>query len=109
MFFLSPALAQADEDFWNHIHPVYHLDWPNINEKLDYKSCGCAGNCWVAKLWDVSTNKPMLKAQLRCDCEVAFAILPGSKTEIKYADSCESLTGEDKNSGIIYEMENIIQ
>lgn len=104
-YFPSQGYAK---DFQTTIHPVTFIDWPTPHERLEYKSCGCADSCWVAKLWDQSTKKRRLKLQLRCDCKTVFLKLAGQKEELQYENSCQKYETMDKFTIIPEEIRKIL-
>ncbi|MBV7540357.1 hypothetical protein [Acidovorax sp. sic0104] len=66
----------------------YTLDWHGAGEVLEYRSCGCADSCWVASVKRLATRQTL--AQLRCDCEKAYARVGANVSETPYADSCSA-------------------
>lgn len=64
----------------------YPLDWRGAGEVLEYRSCGCADSCWVASVKHLKSRQTL--AQLRCDCEKAYATVGAHGRERPYADSC---------------------
>lgn len=66
----------------------YPLEWHGAGEVLEYRSCGCADSCWVASVKRLATRQTL--AQLRCDCEKAYARVGANVAETPYADSCSA-------------------
>lgn len=100
------AAETTTNGFWHSVHPVYQFSWANSKERLDYQSCGCADNCWTAKIYDTSVRKERLKLELHCDCESMHLSIAGGKP-IKYLDSCAAFQGENKNEAIQDEIRKI--
>jgi len=74
----------------------YELDWPQQDEALMYRSCGCADACWVAEVRERSSQQ--VKARLRCDCSELSYSADGA-AEQPLAESCAAINaGPDKGA-----------
>lgn len=75
------------------VHPITPLPWHNKAEVLEYQTCGCADSCWIAKVFNKKTRRPI--AKLTCNCEKVF-VTKGHGTPQPYADDCAAFEGADK-------------
>lgn len=86
----------------------YTLDWHGAGEVLEYRSCGCADSCWVASVKHLKTRQTL--AQLRCDCEKAYATVGPHGRERPYADSCTAFESPgDKPKAIRQALETLLK
>lgn len=87
---------------------TYPLEWAHSGEVLEYRSCGCADSCWVARVKNVRTQQTL--AQLRCDCEKAYAVVGARGREQLYAPSCSAFEGDnDKPQAIRQALEELVR
>lgn len=84
----------------------YRLDWGHPGEVLEYRSCGCADSCWVARVKHTRTHQTL--AQLRCDCEQAHAVVGAKGREQLYASSCHAFEGDDKPCAIRQALQELL-
>ena len=83
---------------------TYRLDWHVPGETLTYRSCGCADSCWNAVVRVRRTG--LIKARLRCDCEVLHFSQPSKqKDEIALGSCSPTYDQEGKFNEITRELE----
>ena len=86
---------------------TYPIDWNGRGEVLNYHSCGCADDCWVAELQDKRTKR--VKARLRCDCETLFFYRFASHRENLTLGSCTAINrNEHKSERITETLEKLL-
>ncbi|QET04813.1 hypothetical protein FOB72_22295 [Cupriavidus pauculus] len=64
----------------------YALPWDRQGEALEYRSCGCADRCWVARVRNVRTKTVL--ATLRCDCEHLYLSTRADAKERQLPQAC---------------------
>lgn len=93
----SPSLASSNPG-------TYHLDWHVPGEELVYRSCGCADSCWGAEVR--VRHSGIVKARLRCDCEVLHFSQPlAQNNEIALGRCSPIYDREGKFNEITHELE----
>ena len=98
----------AARSFYDTIHPLQQIEWPNKKQRLEYRTCGCADSCWTAQLWDISRKKRKLLASLRCDCESIWAKV-GNKKEYQHEKTCDVYGDMSKMTYIRTQMQELIK
>jgi hypothetical protein len=90
---------------WASSNPgTYRLDWHVPGETLTYRSCGCADSCWNAAVR--VRRSGIVKARLRCDCEVLHFSQPSArKDEIALGSCSPTYDREGKFNEIAHELE----
>jgi hypothetical protein len=86
---------------------LYTLKWQAKGEQLTYRSCGCAGACWIVELR--TGNRKRLKAKLRCDCSSLYMTYPVNAAELKRAESCPMNDAPDKMAEISKDMKAVVE
>lgn len=93
----SPAWASSNPG-------TYRLDWHVPGEELVYRSCGCADSCWGAEVR--IRRSGIVKARLRCDCEVLHFSQPlAQDNEIALGSCSPTYDHEGKFGEITHELE----
>ena len=85
---------------------TYPLEWGRPGEVLEYRSCGCADSCWVATVKHRKTRQTL--AQLRCDCEKAYATVGPKGEERSFADTCHAFETPEKPQAIRQALESLL-